>query len=104
MDFILKLVSWFKALPVSGKISLVFIFVSAGIGTLLFTSQYRYSGYQYLYTNLTLNDANSISERLQSLGVESKIQGDAILVPGNKVLELRNALASEGLPKGGGIG
>jgi flagellar M-ring protein FliF len=104
MEFLLNFNSWYKALPASGKISLFLVVVGAISAGVLISSQYKYSGYQYLYTNLSITDANRVAERLQSMGVEAKIQGDAILVPGNKVLELRNQLASEGLPQGGGVG
>ena len=95
---------WFKYLPASGKISLFLVLVGAVTAGVLIKSHVRYSGYSYLYTNLSLTDSNSIAERLQSMGVQSQIRGDAILVPGNRVLELRNTLASEGLPRGGGTG
>jgi flagellar M-ring protein FliF len=95
---------WFKNLPASGKISLFLVLVGAVTAGILIQSHVRYSGYQYLYTNLSLSDSNAISERLQSMNVETQLRGDAILVPGNRVLELRNMLASEGLPSGGGTG
>lgn len=104
MEFLLNFNSWYKSLPASGKISLFLVLIGAVVAGVLITSQYKYSGYQYLYTNLSLSDSNRIGERLQGMGVEVKIQGDAILVPGNRVLELRNQLAAEGLPQGGGVG
>lgn len=104
MEFLLNFNSWYKNLPASGKISLFLVVVGAVVAGILVTSQYKYSGYQYLYTNLSLSDSNRVAERLQSMNVEAKLQGDAILVPGNRVLELRNQLATEGLPQGGGVG
>lgn len=104
MEFILNFNTWYKNLPASGKISLFLVVLGAIIAGVLITSQYKYSGYQYLFTNLSLTDSNRIAERLQGMNVETKIQGDAILVPGNRVLELRNTLAAEGLPQGGGVG
>jgi len=104
MEFLLNFNSWYKGLPASGKLSLMLVVLGAIVAGVLLTSQYKYSGYQYLYTNLSLTDANRIGERLQGMGVEAQIRGDSILVPGNKVLELRNQLASEGLPQGGGVG
>ncbi len=70
----------------------------------LITAQTKFSGYQYLYTNLSLTDQNKIAERLQGMNVEAQFRGDSILVPGHKVLELRNTLSAEGLPQGGGVG
>lgn len=104
MEFLLNLNSWIKSLPASGKLSLMLVVVGAVMAGLLLTSQYQEAGYQYLFTNLSLTDANAIGERLQSMNVKAKIQGDAVLVPGDRVLELRNLLSAEGLPQGGGIG
>lgn len=104
MEFLFNFFSWFKALPGSGKASFFLVIVGAVVAVILLQSTVKYSGHQYLFTNLSLTDANAIAERLQSMGVDVKLQGDAILVPGQKVLELRNTLASEGLPRGGGTG
>ncbi|MDB5038234.1 MAG: Flagellar M-ring protein [Bacteriovoracaceae bacterium] len=104
MEFLLNFNSWFKALPAAGKMSLFLVLLGAIIAGFLLKSHYETAGYQYLFTNLTLTDANAISERLQSMNVQVEMKGDAILVPGNRVLELRNMLASEGLPNGGGVG
>lgn len=104
MEFLFNFFSWFKALPASGKASFFLVVMGAVVAVILLQSTVKYSGHQYLFTNLSLSDANAIAERLQSMGVEVKLQGDAILVPGQRVLELRNTLASEGLPRGGGTG
>ncbi|TVQ78248.1 MAG: flagellar M-ring protein FliF [Bradymonadales bacterium] len=104
MEFILNFSSWFKTLPASGKISLFLVVIGAITAGILLQTHVRHSGYQYLYTNLSLSDSNMIAERLQSMNVQAQLRGDSILVPGNRVLELRNMLASEGLPKGGGTG
>lgn len=104
MEFLLNFNSWFKTLPASGKMSFYLVIVGMVIAGYLLKSHYDTAGFQYLFTNLSLSDANMISERLQSMNVPVQMKGDAILVPGNRVLELRNSLASEGLPNGGGVG
>jgi flagellar M-ring protein FliF len=104
MEFLLNFNSWFKILPASGKISLFLVLICTVIAGFLLKSHYETAGFQYLYTNLNITDANAISERLQSMNIPTEMRGDAILVPGNRVLELRNSLASEGLPNGGGVG
>jgi len=104
LEFILNFSSWFKNLPASGKISLFLVIIGAITAGVLIHSQVRHAGYQYLYSNLTMSDSNAIAERLQSMNVKVQVRGDAILVPANRVLELRNSLASEGLPRGGGTG
>ena len=62
--------------------------------------------YRPLFTNLTGEDAGEIVTKLKEQKIPYRIGGDgrAILVPSDKVHELRLSLASEGLPQGGGVG
>jgi flagellar M-ring protein FliF len=59
-----------------------------------------------LFANLTSEDAGEIVKKLKEQKVPYQISDDgkAVLVPSDKVYELRLSLASEGLPQGGGIG
>jgi len=59
-----------------------------------------------LFTNLTLEDSAAIAKELDREGVSYQLrgQGDAILVPRDRVARLRMTLAESGLPKGGSIG
>ncbi len=104
MEFLLNFSSWYKTLPASGKASLMLVVVGVVIASFLLKSHYDTAGYQYLFTNLSITDSNAIASKLQSMNVNPQMKGDAILVPGNRVLELRNMLAEDGLPAGGGIG
>ncbi len=56
-----------------------------------------------LFTDLDLQDASRITETLKSDGIdyEQRGQGTVILVPSDKVLDLRMRFASEGLPARG---
>lgn len=62
--------------------------------------------YKPLFTNLTAEDAGEIIRKLKEQKVPYNISNDgrAVLVPSDKVYELRLALASDGLPQGGGVG
>lgn len=62
--------------------------------------------YRPLFANLTTEDAGEIVKKLKDQKVPYQISADgkAILVPSDKVYELRLSLASEGLPQGGGVG
>src|SRR3989344_5525434 len=104
MEFLLNFNSWYKGLPASGKISLFLVVIGMLVACVLLNSHYQTAGYQYLYTNLSMSDANAITERLEAMNIKAQMRGDSVLVPGNKVLELRNMLASEGYPRGGGVG
>ena len=62
--------------------------------------------YKVLYSNLSDRDGGSIIESLQQQNIPYKFAegGGALLVPGDKVHEIRLRLASQGLPKGGTAG
>ncbi|GAM09699.1 flagellar M-ring protein [Geobacter sp. OR-1] len=62
--------------------------------------------YKPLFANLTTEDAGEIVKKLKDQKVPYRLSADgkAILVPAEKVYDLRLTLASEGLPQGGGVG
>jgi len=62
--------------------------------------------YRPLFANLNADDAGEIVKKLKEQKVPYQISSDgkAIMVPADKVYDLRLSLASEGLPQGGGIG
>ncbi len=62
--------------------------------------------YRMLYSNLSEQDSADISNSLQSAAIPYKVDPNtgAILVAGDSVHEARLKLASQGLPRGGGVG
>jgi flagellar M-ring protein FliF len=62
--------------------------------------------YTLLYAGLALEDTRTITSRLEAMGEAHRLspQGDAVLVPADRALELRMALAADGLPGGGVVG
>ncbi|CAH2029986.1 flagellar basal-body MS-ring/collar protein FliF [Trichlorobacter ammonificans] len=62
--------------------------------------------YRPLFTNLTSEDAGEIVKKLKDAKTPYTIMpdGKGIMVPSDRVHELRLSLASEGLPQGGGVG
>ena len=62
--------------------------------------------YRPLYTNLSPEDASAILSYLKAQKIPYKLSasGTTILVAQEKVYETRLALASKGLPQGGGVG
>ena len=62
--------------------------------------------YRPLFTNLASEDAGEIVNKLKEAKTPYQItpDGKGIMVPADKVYELRLSLASEGLPQGGGVG
>ncbi len=60
--------------------------------------------YQVLFSNLQTEDAGMIIQKLGEMKVPYKATSRGILVPADRVYELRLQLAGMGLPQGGGIG
>jgi flagellar M-ring protein FliF len=62
--------------------------------------------YRLLFTNLASEDAGEIVKKLKEAKTPYQItpDGKGVMVPADKVYELRLSLASEGLPQGGGVG
>lgn len=88
---------WEKFKTQSKKIKIA-IFVScvaviiAIASTVIYTSSNKY---QVLFSNLDPKDAQTILAKLNEQKVTTKIQGDTILVPNDKVDQLRLELAPE---------
>lgn len=96
----------FLALPPAKRLvvgGVVFLCILAF--SLLFMAANR-TDFKPLFTNLTGEDAGEIMKKLKDQKVPYQIAADgrALLVPADKVYELRLSLASEGLPQGGGVG
>ncbi|GBE33838.1 flagellar M-ring protein [bacterium BMS3Bbin06] len=60
--------------------------------------------YQVLFSNLQPDDSGLIIQKLKGMKVPFKVTASGILVPSEKVYELRLELAGMGLPQGGGVG
>ncbi len=84
-------------------IALLSTLIAAGV---FFASRSPEGKYEVLYSGLSQDDAARIVPRLKDMRILYKLEsgGQAILVPEKDVHETRLALASEGLPSGGGIG
>ncbi len=96
----------FNTLTPSKKISLLAISAATliGIGVLVF--MVNQADYRVLFSNLSNEDAGNIVAKLQEKKIPYRLSssGDSILVPSEKVSELRLELAASGLPQGGGVG
>lgn len=62
--------------------------------------------YTLLYSGLEIADTQTITSRLETMGVAYRLSpsGDAVMVPADRVLDLRMALASDGMPGGVVVG
>lgn len=82
----------------------VVFLAAAAFAVLIFVA--NRTDYRPLFTNLTAEDAGEIVKKLKDSKTPYQITADGkgVLVPSDKVYELRMSLASEGLPQGGGVG
>ena len=66
----------------------------------------RTAEYRVLYSNLSDRDGGEVIAALAQQNVPYRVAegGSVILVPGDRVYELRLQLAAQGLPKGGAVG
>ena len=98
-EFISKKILDFKALSKTKKLALVIASVAV-ILSIVFGVKYMNSNkYKVLFSGLNSTDAASITKELESENIDMKIQGDSILVPKDKVDELRLKL-SENISNG----
>jgi flagellar M-ring protein FliF len=77
--------------------------LALGLGVVLFESHENYS---YLFTEMSTEDTAAVVEKLKAQQVPYRLDdsGTRIEVPESRVHELRLSLASQGLPRGGGVG
>jgi transposase len=66
----------------------------------------RQSEFRILFSNITERDGGAIIASLEQMNIPFKFNesGSAILVPSNRVHDVRLRLASQGLPRGGAVG
>lgn len=101
-----RLIEPFMALSPGKQMMIAMVaFLSAvAFAVLIFVA--NRTDYKPLFTNLTSEDAGEIVKKLKDAKTPYQItpDGKGILVPSDKVHELRLTLASEGIPQGGGVG
>ncbi len=86
---------------------LLMVAVAAVIALVVASSTWlKQADYRILFSNIAERDGGAIIAALDQMNIPYKFNesGGAILIPSNKVHEVRLRLASQGLPKGGGVG
>src|SRR5947208_4633121 len=101
-----QLVDFFRAQPPARRIVLIATGVGSLTAVLALAWWVQRPLYRPLFTNLAEQDASAIVEALRAEKAPFRLEdgGRAILVPADRLYELRLALASRGLPEGGGVG
>ncbi len=101
-----RLIEPFLALsPGKQMLTVAVAFLSAlAFAVLIFVA--NRTDYRPLFTNLSTEDAGEIVKKLKDSKTPYQITADGkgVLVPSDKVYELRLTLATEGIPQGGGVG
>lgn len=95
-----------NSLPLSKKISIVFVIILVVTGFALMFFWTNQENYQMLFSNLSQRDASAIASKLKERNTPYRVEanGTMIMVPEEKVYELRLSLAGDGLPNGGNVG
>lgn len=101
-----QFVSLLNSLPISKKISMVFILMLVVFGFVVMFFWTNQENYRILFANLSQRDAGAIVSKLKEKNIPCKVEanGTIVMVPEEKVYELRLAMAGDGLPNGGNVG
>ncbi len=110
MEFFRQLIegivaAWGK-LNASARVNIGLAAAAVVVAVVLLVTWGGRPNYVVLYSNLADEDVNTIVSDLDGKDVQYQIAagGTAIRVPSSRVYELRNQLAGQGLPRGGGVG
>lgn len=97
---------FFLALPPARRVSFLGLTAGVLIGTVALAIWIQAPSYQVLFSSLDPADAGGVIDYLKSEHVPYRVNQDEgrIEVPRSRVHEVRMALASRGIPQGGGVG
>lgn len=96
----------FRKMPLQRKLVMGAVLLLVIGGFCLMFMVGNKTAYQPLFGKLTAEDAAGIADKLREQRVPFQIEGGGtmILVPADRVYDIRLSLAGSGLPKGGGVG
>ena len=110
MEFFRQLIegtiaAWGK-LNASARVNIALAAAAVVVAVVLLVTWGSRPNYVVLYSNLGGDDITKIVSQLRDKGIPYQVAagGTAIRVPSGTVYELRNELAVQGLPTGGGVG
>ena len=105
-EFSLQLTTLLKKLTLGKKIALLTLIGSTILGFIFVMTWAGRPDFRVLYANLNPEDAGAILTKLKDQKIQYQISsnGNSILIPGERIYEIRMELASQGLPQGGGVG
>jgi flagellar M-ring protein FliF len=105
-DFVNQFLNLLRSLPLSRKISMAFVLSLVVAGFVIMFFWANQIDYRVLFNNLSPEDGGAIIAKLKEKNVPFRVEGNgtSIMVPAEKVNELRLAMAGDGLPTGGNLG
>lgn len=105
-QFMTQVQANFKVLPPAKKIAVASIASATLMGIALLIIWTNRIDYQPLYFNLSMEDAGMVVEELKDQKIPFRLSanGKTVMVPSDRVYDLRLDMASRGIPSGGGIG
>ena len=101
-----SVVNIFNKLSIQQRLMIGGIFVVTVVLLIFVLFIFNEPNYSPLYTNLASDDASKVVESLTAKKIPYKLEdnGETILVPGEKIYELRLQMAGQGIPNSGIIG
>ena len=101
-----KATEWLTSLRANPKIPLIVAAAAAIAIIIALVLWAKTPDYRVLYNNLADQDGGAIVTQLTQMNIPYRYSdnGTAIMVPADKVYDLRLRLAQQGLPKGGAVG
>ncbi len=96
----------FLAIPLGRRLLMLGVLVAAGIGIQYFVGWQKDRGLKPIYSGLSAEDAGQVTQKLKESGVQYRLGdgGSSILVPEERIPELRLEMATAGIPRTGRIG
>ncbi|HEY7212135.1 MAG TPA: flagellar basal-body MS-ring/collar protein FliF [Bryobacteraceae bacterium] len=96
----------FKSLSGGQRVGIAVVVVFLIAGLVSFVRWRRESDFRPLFTGMAAEDAATVVQKIKEAGVDYRLEanGSSVMVPAEKVDELRLELAGAGLPRTGRIG
>ena len=93
-----------KTIPPKKRIMFLVLIAVVTSSLILFFTWIQKADYQILYSHLSEEDAGLIIQKLREQKIPYRVSAGIVMVPSDKVYDVRLQLAGQGLPQGGGVG
>src|SRR4030067_3006306 len=93
-----------KTIPSKKKMMFLVLLAVVISSLVLFFAWIQKADYQILYSHLSEEDAGLIIQKLREQKIPYRISADTVMVPSDKVYDVRLQLTGKGVSQGGGGG